>query len=209
MFQTQLKNKKSIRQPFDAFLHLTYYMQLEQLIYECKKESITAQQYLFSKYAKQFFILCRRYLKTNEHAEECMMNGFFKLFSAVKKIEFINDAATESWMRKIMLNECLMELRKKNSFLIVAEEEADNLVVTEVSESNLTANEIFELITQLPIGYRTIFNLFVFEELSHKEIATTLNISEGTSKSQLSKARKMLQQLIEQKNTLHANREAR
>jgi len=95
-----------------------------------------------------------------------------------------------------MVNECLMELRKKNSFLLVAEEEADTLITEEWIENKLNAEAIYTLITQLPIGYKTVFNLYCIEGYSHNEIAILLNISEGTSKSQLSKARKMLQELI-------------
>lgn len=179
-------------------------MELQQLLKECKAGSITAQKYLFDKYATPFFLLCRRYLKTDEQAEEVMMNGFFKFFKSLQQFDYVNDAAAYGWMKKMMVNECLMELRKKNSFLIVAEASANEITVDEDAINRLSAEEIYKLITQLPIGYRTVFNLFVMEQMSHKEIAATLNINEGTSKSQLSKARTMLQQLLQQQNKVYA-----
>jgi RNA polymerase sigma factor (sigma-70 family) len=179
-------------------------MELQQLLKECKAGSITAQKYLFDKYATCFFLLCRRYLKTDEHAEETMMGGFLKIFQSLGLFDYVNDAAAFGWMKRIMVNECLMELRKKNSFLLVAESSANDIAVDEDALSQMAADEIYQLITQLPIGYRTVFNLFVMEQMGHKEIAASLNITEGTSKSQLSKARNMLQQLLQQQNEVYA-----
>jgi RNA polymerase sigma factor (sigma-70 family) len=148
--------------------------------------------------------LCRRYLKTDEQAEETMMGGFLKIFQSLNQFDYVNDAAAFGWMKRIMVNECLMELRKKNSFLLVAESSANDIAVDEDALSQMAADEIYQLITQLPIGYRTVFNLFVMEQMGHKEIAASLNITEGTSKSQLSKARNMLQQLLQQQNEVYA-----
>ena len=176
-------------------------MELQQLLKECKRNSVTAQKYLFDRYANRFFLLCRRYLKTNEQAEEVLMNGFLKIFHSMNKFNYTTDAATISWMKRIMVNECLQELRKKNSFLLVAEELAEDISTSDDILANMAATEIYQLIMQLPTGYRTVFNLAVIEQMSHKEIAAVLRISEGTSKSQLSKARQMLQQMLEQQNT--------
>jgi RNA polymerase sigma-70 factor (ECF subfamily) len=180
-------------------------MELQQLLKECKKGSITAQKYLFDKYAKQFFLLCRRYLKTDEQAEEILMTGFLKIFHSLSAFSYLNDAATIGWMQKLMVNECLQELRKKQSFLLTAEEHAEDISSDDDVISHLSAAELYKVITQLPIGYRTVFNLFVLEEMTHREISRLLNISEGTSKSQLSKARKMLQQMIKQQNQVNVN----
>jgi len=108
-----------------------------------------------------------------------------------------------------MVNECLMHLRKKETFLLsvdlVNEEQSND----ETALEKLSADEIYKLITQLPIGYRTVFNLFAIEGYSHKEISATLNITEGTSKSQLSKAKKMLQQLISHNENDYEKRDIR
>jgi RNA polymerase sigma factor (sigma-70 family) len=184
-------------------------MELQQLLKECKKKSITAQKYLFDRYANQFFLLCRRYMKTNEQAEEVLMTGFLKIFHSLDKFTYSSDAAAIAWMQKLMVNECLQELRKKNSFLLVAEELAEDISSNDDVLASMAAAEIFKLIVQLPTGYRTVFNLAVIEQMSHKEIAAVLRISEGTSKSQLSKARRMLQQMLEQQNTENTHVQSR
>jgi len=184
-------------------------MELLQLLKECKNKSITAQKYLFDRFAVPLFLVCRRYMRTDEQAEEMMMNGFLQILNALPRFEYQNEVATIGWMKKIMVNECLQELRKKNSFLMVAEEAAAGISVNEEVISTLTAGEIFTLVTQLPVGYRTVFNLYVIEGMNHKEIAVALGISEGTSKSQLSKSRALLQQLLIQSNGSYADRKIR
>ena len=184
-------------------------MNLYQLLNECRRHSVTAQRYLFDHYAKSMFLVCRRYVRTDQVAEEMLMNGFLKFFSSLDRFQYHNEIATQSWLKKIMVNECLMWLRDQNSFLLVAQEEIEGEVIEEDITSRISAAEIFNLITQLPTGYRTIFNLYVLEDMSHKEIAEALGISEGTSKSQLSKARRLLQQLINKNNQEHGNRKTK
>jgi RNA polymerase sigma-70 factor (ECF subfamily) len=181
-------------------------MELQQLVKECKKGSVTAQKYLFDHYAVSMFLLCRRYLKTDESAEEVMMNGFLKFFNSLNKLNYINDAATAGWLKKIMVNECLMYLRSNNSFLQAATDDVPEVLLDEEIISRLSAAEILKLISQLPLGYRTVFNLYEMENHSHKEIAFLLGISEGTSKSQLNKAKAFLQQLLIENNSEYACR---
>ena len=159
-------------------------MELEKLIKECKKERITAQKYLYDKYANLFFIFCRRYLKSDEEAEDVLQNGYISIFTGLKSFIYQTDSATIAWMKKIMLNECLQHLRKNRSWLIVAEKEAEEIKAEELILDHLNATDIVKLITQLPIGYRTVFNLYEIEGFTHAEISNTLKISIGTSKSQ-------------------------
>jgi DNA-directed RNA polymerase specialized sigma24 family protein len=91
-------------------------MELSVLIKECRDQRLTAQKWLFDRFALSFFLLCRRYLKSDEAAEECMMGGFLKILKSVTSFEYKNDAATIAWMKKIMVNECLQTLRKKEPF---------------------------------------------------------------------------------------------
>ena len=177
-------------------------MELQQLLKECKTGSITAQKCLYDKFANRTFLLCRRYMKTDQDAEEMVGNGFLKFFARLHSFNYNNEAALWGWMNKIMVNECLMQLRKKNSFLLSVEVAANETDTNETALEKLSATEIFKLITSLPIGYRTVFNLSIIEGYTHKEIAAALGITEGTSKSQLSKARNLLQQLL-QKNDIH------
>jgi RNA polymerase sigma-70 factor (ECF subfamily) len=181
-------------------------MELQQLLKECKQGSITAQKYLFDRFAKQMFIVCRRYMKNDETAEEQLMNGFLKFFQTIERLEYVNDASTVAWLKKLMVNECLMELRRKSSFLQAAADDLPETAVDETALHQLSAAEIVKLITLLPPGYRTVFNLYEVEGYTHKEIAALLHISEGTSKSQLSKAKQMLQQLLQQQNNFYARK---
>lgn len=183
-------------------------MELLQLIRECKERRVTAQKYLYDRFAAQFFLVCRRYLRTDAEAEETLQNGFLKIFQHIPQFSYTSDGAFVAWMKKIMVNECLQELRRKNSFLLVAEDHAAELNSDDDVFGKLSANEIYRLITQLPIGYRTVFNLYVIEGFSHAEIAAQLGISEGTSKSQLNKAKKTLQHSVTQ-NNLYAGRQAK
>ena len=130
-----------------------------------------------------------------------MMNGFLCIFKALPNFEYQNDGAAIAWMKRIMINECLRSLRKKEPLLLVAEELGHEMPVEANALDNLAAEELFQLITQLPTGYRTVFNLYAVEGLKHSEIAQELGITEGTSKSQLNKARMMLQQLLAAKNS--------
>lgn len=108
-----------------------------------------------------------------------------------------------------MVNECLQQLRQHKPFLMVAESEALEIAIEEDAVSSMSAEEIYKLVLQLPLGYRTVFNMHVLEGMSHKEIADWLGIKEGTSKSQLNKAKQMLQQLLITNNVEYATRRAR
>lgn len=168
-----------------------------------------AQQMIFRQYGKAMYQLCRRYISPPEDAEEALMNGFMKLYRHNGRGEFADEAAFAGWMRRIMVNECLMMLRSRNSMLRVAD--APEVIDGHDygPENSLSAKELFLLLEQLPVGYRTVFNLYVVEGFTHKEIANCLEISEGSSKSQLSKARKLLAQLWKKENEYYALGKAR
>jgi RNA polymerase sigma-70 factor (ECF subfamily) len=184
-------------------------MNISELVHEIKHGSIAAQKCLFDVLASRMLILCRRYVKNKEDAEELALDGFYKFFKKLPAFDYINDAALYAWLKKIMINECLMFLRKKNVFTIVTEIAPEEVSLEEDALSNLSASEIFNLITQLPVGYRTVFNLHVIEGMAHKEIAGLLGITEGTSKSQLSKAKAVLQKMLVQNQTEYANSQKR
>ena len=181
-------------------------MELKLIINECKQQRLTAQKCLFDEFATQMFLLCRRYLKTTTIAEEIMMNGFVQVYKSLPKFNYVDDKYTIAWIKKIMVNECLQQLIKNQSFLTIATENATEKSIDNSVFEKISVEEIYKLITQLPMGYRTVFNLFEIEGLTHKEIASILNISEGTSKSQLNRAKKMLQDIITQNNRLYATK---
>lgn len=143
-------------------------------------------------------MLCLRYVKNLQDAEEVMLNGFFKFFKTIDLFVFNEQSGIGGWLKKIMVNECLMFLRKQGALKIADEGYAAEVASDDDQLSRMNANEIFRLITVLPVGYRTVFNLFAVEGFSHKEIAAMLSISEGTSKSQLNKARIVLQKAIKE-----------
>ena len=171
-------------------------METLELIKEAKHGSVAAQKFLFDYLSEKMLIICRRYVKSNEDAEELMLDGFYNFFKKISSFNYQGDAALYMWVKKIMINECLMFLRKKNVFTIVTEAEVEEISLQEEALDNLSANEIFNLIVKLPVGYRTVFNLYVIEGMPHKEVAALLNISEGTSKSQLSKAKVLLKKML-------------
>ncbi len=181
-------------------------MELKLIINECKQQKLTAQKCLFDELAAQMFLLCKRYLKTSSIAEDAMMNGFVQVYKSLLKFSYVDDKSTVAWIKKIMVNECLQELRKKQSFLTIASNNKVDETIDNTVFEKMSAEEIYKLITILPTGYRTVFNLFEIEGYSHKEIATILKISEGTSKSQLSRAKQMLQDLIIKNNTSYATK---
>ena len=184
-------------------------MDLAELIKEAKKGSAAAQKLLFNMMSDRMMLVCRRYVKTYEDAEEVLLDGFYKFFKNLSSFTYHGDASMYAWVKKIMINECLMFLRKKHSFIIATEKEAEEIPLEEEALNNLSASEIFNLIVDLPIGYRTVFNLYVVEGMGHKEIAKLLGIAEGTSKSQLNKAKLLLQKNLMQKGEEYAQRKSK
>ena len=171
-------------------------MDVEQLVKEAKHKSAAAQKCLFDLFADKLTLVCMRYVKVNEDAEEILLDGFYKFFKSIDAFNYRSDAELYAWLKKIMINECLMMLRKKNSFVVVTESAAEDISLSNDALNNLPAKEIFDLIIELPAGYRTVFNLHIIEGMEHKEIAELMGISDGTSKSQLSKAKALLQKKL-------------
>ena len=176
-------------------------MNVSELIREARQGSEAAQKCLFDLLSDTMMLVCCRYLKSREDAEEILLDGFYKFFKNLSSFNYQGEAALYAWLKKIMINECLMLLRKKNVFTIVTDAEVPDLPLEEEALNNLSAKEIFDLIVQLPVGYRTVFNLYVIEGMDHKEISALMGIAEGTSKSQLSKAKSLLQKKILQNGT--------
>ena len=184
-------------------------MDVSELIKEARQGSAASQKCLFDLLSDKMMLICRRYLKSREDAEEALLDGFYKFFKNLSAFHYQGDSALHVWLKKTMINECLMMLRKKNVFTIVIESSAEDIPLEEEALNNLSAKEIFDLIVQLPVGYRTVFNLYVIEGMDHKEIAGLMGIAEGTSKSQLSKAKSLLQKKLLQNGTAYIKRKSR
>ncbi|MCX6172602.1 MAG: RNA polymerase sigma factor [Flavobacterium sp.] len=152
-----------------------------------------AQHQIYSKFAPKMLSVCRQYIKDVHQAEDIMITAFMKVFTGLKNFE--HKGSFEGWIRRIMVNECISFIRVQKKVQFIEDEnffeERHNNI-----ESQFSVEDIQFLIDSLPDGYKMIFNLYAIEGFKHHEIATMLNISEGTSKSQLSHARKMLQDNI-------------
>jgi RNA polymerase sigma-70 factor (ECF subfamily) len=184
-------------------------MNIPEQIQDARCGNAAAQKALFDHLADPMMALCCRYLKSREDAEEVLLDGFYKFFSHLKEFRYQGEAALYAWLKRIMINECLMFLRRRHAFSVVAEKTVEDLPLQVEPLAGLSAAEIFGLIVQLPVGYRTVFNLHVIEGMEHREIAKLLGISEGTSKSQLSKARLLLQKMLMQKGINYVKRNTR
>lgn len=169
-------------------------MQELQLIQELQKQNPFVQKRVYDRFVKRMFRLCLRYVKIEADAQEMLMNGFLKFFNSVAKIEYRSENTLEPYLKKLMVNECLMFIRQRKMNWVLMEEIADEEPVSDFSAyEHFEEEEIYQLVLKLPDGYRTVFNLFAIEGFSHKEIAAQLHISENTSKTQLHKARMLLQ----------------
>lgn len=162
----------------------------------CKRNSNIAQKKLFDVFSREMFNVCFRYLKQDENAEDALSRGFTKIFHSITHFEYRENSSLKAWIKKIMINECLMELRKKNSLTLVSEDMAEEVVYNDSGLEKIDAVYIIDAIKSLPAGYRTVLNLFAIEGYSHGEIAEMLGINEGTSRSQLNKARRLLKQKL-------------
>ncbi len=177
----------------------------ESLIAGCIKQKGSDQKALFDKYSGRMLAVCSRYIKDRLEAEGVMVTAFVKIFERIT--QFSGEGNFEGWMRRIMVNESLMYLRKhKNMSLHIDIEDAYEIPNTDIMEDHLQEADLLQMINELPVGYRTIFNLYAIEGFSHKEIAEQLKINENTSKSQLSRARAHLQKrLVEMEQNITRN----
>lgn len=171
-------------------------MKLEKVISLCKSQDPRAQKMLYADYSPLLFSVAKRYLKNSEDAEDALIEAFFKIFTKIKS--YSGKGSFEGWMRRVVVNECLMKLRKKRNFTLSLEDAWD-IGEAEMILPNLAYQDLLSVLKNLPTGYRTIFNLYVIEGYKHREIGEKLGISINTSKSQLILAKKRLRQLIKKK----------
>ena len=169
-------------------------MNNEELIIRLKKRDRKAQRLLYDKYYPVMFGVCRRYIKSREDIEDVLLEAFFKVFTNID--QFKGSGSFEGWIRRIVVNEALMFLRKKHNFNMMVEISNVEIQNPVTVVDDLEAEDIMNLLNQLPTGYRTVFNLYVLEGFKHREIAEILGISINTSKSQLILAKKRLQSLL-------------
>jgi len=168
----------------------------------CKDNNPAAQKALYDKYVEPMMILCLRYVVNHEDAKEVLMDAFLNFFKHIGGFTYMGEGSVRAWLKKIVVNQCLMHLRKRKVYY-ATDKEVDRYDMADSAENvldYLNGKEIMKLIHTLPDGYRTIFNLYFFEGMNHKEISELLGISEGTSKSQLHRGRNLLKEKILQTN---------
>lgn len=175
----------------------------ELLIQGCRKNDRKAQQELFLRYGKKMFAVCMRYCGNAEDAQDLLQDGFLKVFEKIGS--FRGDSPLEAWMTRLFINMALSLYRKnkRGPEFVDFSDETHDMADEEVEiKGSPKIEAVLQAIQQLPDKYRLIINLYVIDKMNHREIAEQLNMTEGASKSQLSRARQMLKQIIEE-NTHH------
>lgn len=171
--------------------------QMAEILSLCKKGDRLAQKRLFDSLASKMLPLCKRYMGDDQSAQDVLQEGFITLFTKLDAYEV--SGSFEGWARRIFVNAALMQLRKQGALM---EKGIDNFETVGTEDSriahNLDYEHLIKLIGDLPPGFRTVFNLYVIEGFSHKEIAQALGISENTSRSQLQRARMLLQKRLKE-----------
>ncbi len=169
-----------------------------ELIHKAAKNNREAQHVLYELHAPKMLSVCRYYVRDVQKAEEVMLNGFFKVFKFIGS--FKNDGSFEGWIRRIMVREAISYLRQQKTVEFLVDEFETNHDSSNNINSEIEVAEIQQLIDELPDGYKMVFVMYAIEGYKHQEIADILKIDEGTSKSQLFKARQLLQRKINELN---------
>ncbi len=174
-----------------------------KLISSCKKGDRIAQKKLYNQYSGQMYSICLRYCKDTSSANDALQTGFIRVFKYIN--QFNGEGALGGWIRRIIVNAALTQIKlDRSKFLSSIENVNPNSFSYEMDFDfdSFNYDSLLKLLSQLPEGYRLVFSMYVLDDLSHKEIADSLGISEGTSRSQLLRARKMLQEMIKKDDYL-------
>ncbi|BCY27889.1 RNA polymerase sigma factor [Flavobacterium okayamense] len=169
-------------------------MILEQIINDCKKGNRKAQEQVYRLLSPKIFAVCLKYSRNYEEAQDNLQEGFLLIFDKIEKFQF--KGSFEGWAKRVVINYILQQYRDKRIFEIVSEQLPENDEV-EIDDENISMDFLVRIIQELPDRYRLVFNLYVIDGYSHKEIAEMLTINEGTSKSNLARAKTILKEKIE------------
>ncbi|SDW16452.1 RNA polymerase sigma-70 factor, ECF subfamily [Lutibacter oricola] len=169
-------------------------MSLNKLIKECAKNDRRAQKEIYHLFAGKLFSICLKYSKNKQEAQDNFQDGFIVIFDKIGQFKF--KGSFEGWIKRVMLNSVLQKYRSRRVLNIVTEEIPDEVIV-DIDDDDISLDFLLSLIGELPERYRLVFNLYVLDGYSHKEISKMLEIAEGTSKSNLARARAILKQKIE------------
>jgi len=179
----------------------------EAILQGCLKNNAASQKELYQKYSAKMLVVCYRYAHNREDAEDMLQEGLIKVFSQIHTFE--NRGALEGWIRRIIVHTCINNLKKNKRFNESVDIiHANSIQVREESiPSIIQAKEVVECIRMLPLGYRTVLNLYAIEGFSHKEISSMLDIEESTSRSQYTRAKAMLEDILVKKSILFKPKE--
>ena len=169
-------------------------MSLKKLIKQCADNDRKAQEEIYQLFSGKLFSICLKYSKNKQEAQDNFQDGFVTIFNKIGQFNF--EGSFEGWIKRVMVNTILLKYRKKTVLNIVTEEIPDEVIV-DIDDDEISLDFLLNLIQELPDRYRMVFNLYVLDGCSHKEIAKMLKIAEGTSKSNLARARGILKQKIE------------
>ncbi len=176
-------------------MNLKHKFTIDDLLEGCRRGERKSQELLYNTLASRMLGVCMRYAKDQFEAEDMLQMGFVKVFKKI--VEFRSEGSFEGWVRRVMVNTAIEVYRKNQRMLNVVDiDEVYDEPQTTFSADNLETQDLLKLIGQLSTGYRLVFNMYVIEGFSHKEISEQLGISEGASKSQLSRARAILREKI-------------
>ena len=170
-----------------------------ELSLRCKQEDMNARRMLYERYGGALMAICLRYTGNREEAEDVLHDGFLHIFESIKQFTYQGEGSLKAWLSRVMVNEALGFLRKRNAQAqqeVLLDEIPDMPDTEDTGFDGLPQSVLMRMISELPDGYRTIFNLYVFEDKSHKEIASMLGISERTSSSQFYRAKSLLMKKI-------------
>ena len=172
-------------------------MSFDNIIQECIKGDARAQRKLFDSLSPKMLTVCKRYMSNHTEAEDVFQVAFVKVFDNLSK--YHNEGSFEGWVRRIFVNTCLDQIRKnkKTKYDVDVDDLAYKIGTSDYTLERLAAEDILQLIQEMPDGYRAVFNQFAIEGYSHKEIAKNMGITENTSKSQVKRARGYLIKCLE------------
>lgn len=169
-------------------------MSLDQLISKCKKNDAQAQSQIYKLFAGKLFSLCLKYSRNYAEAQDNLQDSFVTIFEKIN--QYNHKGSLEGWMKRITINTALQKYRSVGVFDIVGEDQIEDVEV-EINEEEISLEFLLGIIQELPDRYRLVFNLYVLDDFSHKEIAEMLNISVGTSKSNLARGRAILKDKVD------------
>ena len=173
-------------------------MTLEELILNCKKNDLKAQEELYKKFSGILFSVCLKYSRNYHEAEDNLQDAFITILKSIE--QFKGKGSFEGWMKRIAVNTVLQKYRKQRVYNLSNEEQIEEEVEIEVEDTNVPLDYLLKIVQELPDRYRLVFTMYVLDGCPHKEISEEMEISVGTSKSNLARARKILQTKIENYN---------